>query len=139
MLAVCAGFQVVGRSFPDAEGRSCEGLGLLDVVTTKGHGRRCVGEVVSLPEHATLALVTQRAMTGFENHSGVTQLGAGTQPLGRVRFGVGNGDGAGTEGATSGQRGRDVHARTGSRAQPGSCRRALVAGHGQASAGTRRR
>lgn len=102
MLAVCAGFQVVGTSFPDAEGRSCDGLGLIDVVTTKGQGRRCVGEVVSLPEHATLGLVSQKAMTGFENHSGVTRLGAGIEPLGRVRSGVGNGGGAGTDGATSG-------------------------------------
>ena len=102
VLAVCAGFQVVGASFPDAEGRSCDGLGLIDVVTAKGHGARCVGEVVSLPEHATLALVAQKAMTGFENHSGVTRLGTGVRPLGRVRFGVGNGDGSGNEGATSG-------------------------------------
>jgi hypothetical protein len=103
VLAVCAGFQVVGTSFPDAEGRSCDGLGLIDVVTTKGHGGRCVGEVVSLPELATLGIVAQKAMTGFENHSGVSRLGAGVQALGRVRSGVGNGDGAGTEGATSGR------------------------------------
>lgn len=103
MLAVCAGFQVVGNSFPDAAGRSCEGLGLIDVTTAKGPGRRCVGELVSDPEQPSLAGVSQKALTGFENHSGLTTLGSGALPLGRVREGVGNGDGSGTEGATSGR------------------------------------
>ncbi len=103
VLAVCAGFQVVGNSFPDAAGRSCEGLGLIDVTTAKGPGRRCVGELVSDPEQPSLAGVSQKALTGFENHSGLTTLGSGALPLGRVREGVGNGDGSGTEGATSGR------------------------------------
>src|SRR3984957_17337666 len=36
VLAVCAGYQIVGRSFPGADGSPHEGLGLLDVVTAKG-------------------------------------------------------------------------------------------------------
>ena len=39
VLAVCAGFQLVGRSFPDAGDRPHEGLGLLDVATRKGGPR----------------------------------------------------------------------------------------------------
>ncbi|MBW0011100.1 MAG: hypothetical protein JO063_13475 [Pseudonocardiales bacterium] len=35
-------------------------------------------------------------MTGFENHRGVTTLGPGTAPLGRVVTGTGNGTGDGT-------------------------------------------
>ena len=38
VLAVCAGFQIVGRTFPAADGRPCPGVGLLDVTTVKGPG-----------------------------------------------------------------------------------------------------
>jgi CobQ-like glutamine amidotransferase family enzyme len=42
-------------------------------------------------------------LTGFENHAGVTTLGAATHPFGRVVAGVGNGPGTGTDGARSGR------------------------------------
>jgi len=103
VLAVCAGFQVVGRSFPGATGEAHEGVGLLDIETVKGAGPRAVGEVVAepvglagLPELPALP-----ALTGFENHGGVTTLGEGTEALGRVTAGVGNGDGS--EGAVQGR------------------------------------
>ena len=41
-------------------------------------------------------------LTGFENHSAVTRLGAGALPLARVLSGVGNGGGDDTEGARAG-------------------------------------
>jgi CobQ-like glutamine amidotransferase family enzyme len=100
---VCAGFQVVGDSFADAEGRRCEGIGLIDVTTAKGSAKRCVGELVSEPEERVLTSVPQETLTGFENHSGLTSLGAGIRPLGRVLAGVGNGDGSHAEGAISGR------------------------------------
>jgi len=103
LLAVCAGFQIVGTGFADAAGHSCEGLGLIDVTTTKGRGNRCVGELIADPEQPMIAGVEQSVFTGFENHSGLTGLGAGARPLGLVRAGVGNGDGSRTEGATCGQ------------------------------------
>jgi lipid II isoglutaminyl synthase (glutamine-hydrolysing) len=102
VLAVCAGFQIVGRSFPDAEGQSHEGLGLLDVVTVKNAGKRLVGEVVSDPSKPTLGAVDLEPFTGFENHSGLTHLGSGVMPLGTVRSGRGNGDDEATEGAVAG-------------------------------------
>jgi CobQ-like glutamine amidotransferase family enzyme len=40
-------------------------------------------------------------LTGFENHGGVSVLGAGVAPLARVLTGIGNGDG--TEGAFAGR------------------------------------
>ena len=40
-------------------------------------------------------------LTGFENHGGITSLGPGSVPLGRVRAGSGNGTG-GVEGAVTG-------------------------------------
>jgi CobQ-like glutamine amidotransferase family enzyme len=100
VLAVCAGYQIVGASFPDAQGDPHPGLGLLDLTTTKGAGPRAVGEVVAEVTERAPALPT---LTGFENHGGRTTLGQGTVPLARVTRGVGNGDGSGTEGAVNGR------------------------------------
>jgi CobQ-like glutamine amidotransferase family enzyme len=97
VLAVCAGFQVVGRSCPGASGEVHDGLGLLDVETVKGGGPRAVGEVVAEP----VGLAGLPELTGFENHGGVTALAEGAVALGRVTTGVGNGDG--TEGAVQGR------------------------------------
>lgn len=99
VLAVCAGFQVVGRRFPGASGEVHEGLGLLDVETVKGEGPRAVGEVVTEP----VGLEDLPALIGFENHGGVTTLADGAVALGRVTAGIGNGDGNGTEGAVQGR------------------------------------
>lgn len=103
VLAVCAGFQVVGRSFPGAGGEAHEGVGLLDIETVKGTGPRAVGEVVAEPAASAdvPALGALPALTGFENHGGVTARGEGTDALGRVTAGVGNGDGS--EGAVRGR------------------------------------
>ena len=108
VLAVCAGYQVVGTSFPDTEGRLHPGVGLLDVATVKGAGQRAVGELAAAPSSSdegdgAAALAPDAILTGFENHSAVTALGDGTPPLGRVITGVGNGTGDGTEGARRGR------------------------------------
>ncbi len=102
VLGVCAGYQLLGRSFPDSVDHAHEGLGLLDVTTRKGTGSRSVGELVaeSMPGAPRLpggqALPT---LTGFENHGGVTSVGPGAAAVARVVSGVGNGGGDGTEGA----------------------------------------
>ena len=96
VLAVCAGYQIVGTSFPAADGSAVDGIGLLDVATVKGEGRRAVGEIVVDAEVPGVG-----ALTGFENHGGVSTLGPGVRALGRVRVGVGNGDR--TDGAWSGR------------------------------------
>ena len=75
VLAVCAGFQVVGRSFPGADGEPHEGVGLLDIETVKGGGPRAVGEVVAEPDGRCGGLPV---LTGFENHGGRTTLVEGT-------------------------------------------------------------
>ena len=106
VLAVCAGFQVIGRSFPDAAGRTQQGVGLLDVTTVKGTGRRAVGELVATPlpgAPRTAAGDRLPRLTGFENHGGVSVGGPGARSLARVDHGVGNGGGDGTEGAWSGR------------------------------------
>jgi CobQ-like glutamine amidotransferase family enzyme len=99
VFAVCAGFQIIGRSFPDATGAPREGLGLLDVSTTKGQGRRSVGELVAEVANSESGGLGLPLLTGFENHGGVTVLGPMAAPLGRVLSGVGNGAGGDSEGA----------------------------------------
>ncbi len=113
VLAVCAGFQLAGRSFPGADGTPRPGLGLLDVVTERRSGRRAVGEVVAEPVEppthgdavavqAAALLAAAGPLTGFENHGGATRLGDGVRPLATVTRGIGN-DGGGTEGAWAGK------------------------------------
>jgi hypothetical protein len=88
VLAVCAGFQLMGATFPGVDGQPVRGLGIIDAHTVPGRPR-AVGEVVADPDEAT-GLDT---LTGFENHGGRTVLGAAARPLGRVVKGLGNGDG----------------------------------------------
>lgn len=95
ILAVCAGLQLLGRSFT-AEGRTVEGLGLLPVVSEPGTAR-AVGEVVLAP----FVPIGQGLVTGFENHGGITRIEGGAMPFGRVLAGVGNGVG-GVDGVVSG-------------------------------------
>jgi lipid II isoglutaminyl synthase (glutamine-hydrolysing) len=76
VLAVCAGFQLIGASLPHTDGSTVPGLGLVDAVTTRAP-RRLVGEVAVRDD----ALGTGW-LVGFENHRGVTALGPGEVPLG---------------------------------------------------------
>jgi CobQ-like glutamine amidotransferase family enzyme len=93
VLAVCAGLQVLGRSFPGPDGARVDGLGLLGVDTVGGSGRRAVGEVS--------VSTTAGWLTGFENHAGRTVRDESVAPLGTVDVGVGNGDG--TDGVDAGR------------------------------------
>ena len=86
-LAVCAGLQILGRSLTHASGHDYPGLGLLDLTTAPGR-QRAVGEVITI-----CAVPGVGSLTGFENHRGVTTLGPGASPLGRVVAGIGNGTG----------------------------------------------
>lgn len=96
VFAVCAGYQLMGEHFAGPEGAPEPALEILDLRSERGE-RRAVGEIVA---DADPALGVPR-LTGFENHGGLTQLGAGVRPLARVLTGVGNGDGA--EGALAGK------------------------------------
>ncbi|HVF13894.1 MAG TPA: hypothetical protein VM942_04800 [Acidimicrobiales bacterium] len=99
VLAICAGFQVLGTSFVGPDGTAHDGLGLLDVSTMRDEGARRVGEIVVAPD-PDLGLPD---LTGYENHASVTRLGAGARPLGKVTLGYGNDAGDGTEGAVAGR------------------------------------
>jgi CobQ-like glutamine amidotransferase family enzyme len=113
VLAVCAGYQIMGTVFPGPDGRPHGGVGLLDVETRKSGGPRSVGELVAEPlalpgDSTTLTAGTGNRLTGFENHAGLTRLGPSVHPLAAVLSGVGNGadqrpDGTRTEGCWSGR------------------------------------
>lgn len=94
VLAICAGYQLLGEYFPDATSTPTPGLGILDVRTDR-LPKRAVGELA-----ATAEAPLDQILTGYENHAGATHLGTDATPLGIVRAGVGNGDG--TEGAVTG-------------------------------------
>ena len=99
LLGVCGGYQLLGHWYELGDDR-IDGVGLLDVETTRSDGPRLIGNVAieaSLPRapaNATLA--------GFENHGGRTRLLPGAEPLGRVIRGHGNDGRAGDEGCRSG-------------------------------------
>jgi CobQ-like glutamine amidotransferase family enzyme len=87
VLAVCAGLQVLGHWMEANDGQRIAGAGLFDLTTVPGR-RRAVGEVAADCTDSAIPV-----LTGFENHRGVTTLGEGAAPLGRVLTGIGNGDG----------------------------------------------
>lgn len=96
MLAVCAGYQILGRSFP-AAGGAVDGLDVVDIVTVPG-SPRSVGELATTPSGLGIPV-----LTGYENHGGWTMLGDGVEPLGHVVHGTGNRPGAGTDGCRVGR------------------------------------
>jgi lipid II isoglutaminyl synthase (glutamine-hydrolysing) len=97
VFSVCAGYQILGHEFINDLGQREPGLGLLDVVSTRGEGARCVGDVLAdIDERLGLP-----PLTGFENHGGRTHLGPDVTPLAAVTAGIGN-DGR-TEGAWHGK------------------------------------
>ena len=88
VLAVCAGFQLIGTELPGRQGRTTAGLGLVDARTLYTNDPRSVGEVLA---RCGSDMGGEPLLTGFENHQGRTELGAGMQPLADVLRGVGNG------------------------------------------------
>jgi hypothetical protein len=90
-LAVCGGYQLLGRSYRDVAGEELPGIGLLPLDTIAGN-RRMIGDVLL---ECTWAGET---LAGFENHAGRTRLDDGAEPLGRVVHGFGNDGASGYEG-----------------------------------------
>ena len=93
VLAVCGGYQLLGRYYRPAEGEDLPGLGIFDAWTVHPGptAKRFIGNVVVRWQGATLV--------GFENHGGRTFLGPAARALARVIAGHGNNGRDGTEGA----------------------------------------
>jgi CobQ-like glutamine amidotransferase family enzyme len=99
VLAVCGGYQLLGRSYALTETESLPGLGLVDLETVREPGPRLIGNVVIEADFGE----GPRRLAGFENHGGRTYLGEGEQPLGRVVSGFGNNGRDGFEGVHRGR------------------------------------
>ncbi len=95
LLAVCGGYQLLGRSYTTVDGRELPGAGLFDVRSLPGP-KRYIGNVLI---ETYLGSGQRRTLVGFENHSGRTYLGTGVEPLGRTIVGAGNNGEDRTEGA----------------------------------------
>ena len=90
LLAVCGGYQLLGHEYRPHDAEPLPGIGLFDLLSEAGP-ERFIGNIVIESRWGELV--------GFENHSGLTHLGPGVEPLGRVKVGRGNNGQDGTEGA----------------------------------------
>ena len=99
LLAVCGGYQLLGRGYRGFHGEDMPGIGLLPLETVAGV-RRMIGDVLLECE---LEPGERRTLAGFENHAGRTRLDDGAEPLGRVVAGFGNDGESGYEGCRAGR------------------------------------
>jgi CobQ-like glutamine amidotransferase family enzyme len=82
VLAVCGGYQLLGRFYRGRAGAELPGAGVFPLHTVAGE---------------------RRTLAGFENHAGRTVLEQGAVPLGRVVAGFGNDGASGHEGCRVGR------------------------------------
>ncbi|SCN24816.1 Cobyric acid synthase [Clostridium sp. N3C] len=90
LLAICGGYQLLGKYYTTPENEKLEGLNILDIYT-EGGSNRFIGNTIIINEDFNETYV------GFENHSGRTYIGNLT-PLGKTILGYGNNGEDGTEG-----------------------------------------
>ena len=98
LLAVCGGYQLLGRGYRGRDGSFMPGAGLFPHETVAGDVRM-IGDVLLACE---LEPDVRHQLAGFENHAGRTLLDPGTEPLGRVVHGFGNDGASGFEGCRLG-------------------------------------
>lgn len=90
LLAICGGYQLLGKYYTAPNGEKIEGLGILDIYT-EGGDTRFIGNTEIFNEEFNETYV------GFENHSGRTYINNHT-PLGKCIHGYGNNGEDGAEG-----------------------------------------
>jgi CobQ-like glutamine amidotransferase family enzyme len=98
LLAVCGGYQLLGRGYRGRDGSFMPGAGLFPHETVAGDARM-IGDVLLECE---LDRGARHPLAGFENHAGRTLLDEGAEPLGRVVYGFGNDGESGHEGCRLG-------------------------------------
>jgi CobQ-like glutamine amidotransferase family enzyme len=99
VLAVCGGYQLLGRFYRDRLVGELPGAALFPLHTIAGE-RRMIGDVLLECE---LDPGVRRTVAGFENHAGRTYLDPEAAPLGRVVAGFGNDGESGLEGCRLGR------------------------------------
>lgn len=90
LLAICGGYQLLGKYYTAPNGEKIEGLGILDIYT-EGGDTRFIGNTEIYNE------VFHETYVGFENHSGRTYIN-NHMPLGKCIHGYGNNGQDGYEG-----------------------------------------
>lgn len=90
LLAICGGYQLLGKYYTTPEGEKLEGLSILDIYT-EGGDKRFIGNTLIFNENFS------ETYAGFENHSGRTYTGD-LLPLGKTLLGYGNNGEDGKEG-----------------------------------------
>ena len=90
MLAICGGYQMLGKYYKTYDGKMLEYMGALDFYT-EGKEERMIGNYAYKTKEGI-------EVVGFENHSGRTYLGKSVEPLGKMIKGFGNNGEDGTEG-----------------------------------------
>ncbi|MCC8073094.1 MAG: glutamine amidotransferase [Clostridiales bacterium] len=90
MLAICGGYQMLGKYYKTYDGKKLEYMGALDFYT-EGKEERMIGNYAFRTKEGI-------EVVGFENHSGRTYLGSNVEPLGTVIKGYGNNGEDKTEG-----------------------------------------
>ncbi|MCP0885968.1 glutamine amidotransferase [Ligilactobacillus sp. WILCCON 0076] len=93
VLAICGGYQLLGEYYIGADGQRINGIHALDHHTESQDNNRFIGDITIHNEQLDETYI------GFENHNGMTYLGKGEQPLGKVVFGHGNNGSDRSEGA----------------------------------------
>ena len=99
LLAVCGGYQLLGRGYRGRDGSLMPGVALFGHETVAGT-TRMIGDVLLECE---LEPGVRRPLAGFENHAGRTVLDSGAEALGRVVHGFGNDGESGFEGCRFGR------------------------------------
>ena len=94
MLAICGSYQLLGHEFVTNEGVRIPGVSVLDLRTIGSETRLIGNNHVDTPDGIRLV--------GYENHSGLTELGSEAAPLGTTSAGRGNNGRDRTEGAVRG-------------------------------------
>lgn len=90
LIAICGGYQLLGKYYMSPNGEKLNGLGILDIYT-EGNDKRFIGNTVIFNEELNETYV------GFENHSGRTYIND-LKPLGKCIHGYGNNGSDGFEG-----------------------------------------
>lgn len=93
LLAICGGYQLLGKYYYNAEGEKIEGLNIFDHYTLNQDSKnRFTGQIKICVEKF------DETCLGFENHGGRTFLSKNQKPFGRVIEGNGNNGEDKTEG-----------------------------------------